>query len=129
MTTLETPPRKNRSSAQLLIAFPARTSDPDTSHGAAREVIQDPKQRQLTRRERLLLAYCAGGAMTDEEAATRAGILKGCWWRRCSDLRELQLTRRLDEDCRSSAGVLVMVCELTEKGYAAVSEILGRGHS
>ena len=87
----------------------ARTSDPITSHlGAA-----DVEPRALTQRGRLLAAFRAHpDGLTDEEAAILAvGVsYRSCWWKRCSELRDLGLIEPTGEMREGSQGSKRIVC-------------------
>lgn len=98
----------------------ARHTDPDTSKRAA----DNARHRAPNQRERLLAAYARNGALLDSDAAKVAGLYgtRSCWWKRCSELRQLGYTlevgTRVDPETRSEG----MVCEITELGR----EYLGR---
>lgn len=63
----------------------ARNTDPETSKVAAKSV----SMRSDSQRARLLRTYSAEPQI-DEQAAQAAGVnMRSCWWKRCSELREL----------------------------------------
>jgi len=96
----------------------ARHTDPVTSKRAA----ENARRRAPNQRERLLDAYARNGALLDSEAARIAGLYgtRSCWWKRCSELRQLGYTTeigtRVDPETRSEG----MVCEITELGRRAL---------
>ncbi len=89
----------------------ARTTDPITSHLATYDV----KHRAPTQRELLLAAFAKHPAgLTDEEAATIAGVPpRSCWWKRCSELRDLGLIEPTGMMRVGSAGSKQMVSRIT----------------
>lgn len=95
-----------------------RASDPITSHLGALDV----EVRDLKHRPRLLLAYStAVGGLTADEAAEQTGLLRACYWKRCSELRELGFTEPIKIGGatltrRASSGSKQMVCRITEAG-------------
>lgn len=98
----------------------ARNTDPTTSHQAADSV----RRRARSQRDILLEAYIAAPdeGLIDEEAAQLAEVkMRSCWWKRCSELRELGFTERIFEDGepvvrRSSLGENCGVSRITEAG-------------
>ena len=88
----------------------ARTADPATSHAA--DHANRPKRE--TQAVKLLRAYAEWGAMTDEEAARKAGIVGG--WKRCSDLRNSKAIVPTGDLRQTSMGVQAQVCAITEMG-------------
>jgi hypothetical protein len=84
----------------------ARHSDPWTSHAAAISIRQTAKSQ----REAILAAYADyPNGLTDEEAASIAGA-KGCWWKRCSELRAEGLIVDTGYVRNGSAGRARIVC-------------------
>ena len=85
----------------------ARTTDPVTSALAAASVTTGASHRDL-----LLAQYARAGdaGLTDEEAATRAGLLGCGYWKRCSELRRLGQIRATGELRQQSSGRLAVVC-------------------
>ena len=101
----------------------ARTSDPFTSHQAAK-----PNFRRASQRHRLLecygeMALLVDDGLTDEEAAMLAGIAKGCPWKRCSELREAGLIAATEVTRKSEAGAEQRVCRITQNGEAVLAEL------
>jgi hypothetical protein len=88
----------------------ARATDPSTSHAADR--ANRPKRESQA--VKLLRAYAEWGAMTDEEAARKAGIVGG--WKRCSDLRNAKAIVATGELRQTSMGVQAQVCVITGLG-------------
>lgn len=88
----------------------ARISDPITSHMGD----QDVRPRSLSQRDRLLQAFVRHpDGLTDEEAATVAGLSpRSCWWKRCSELRELGLIEHTGLMRLGSAGSKQMVSRI-----------------
>jgi hypothetical protein len=95
---------------------PARHTDPETSHMAAKMPFRRNSQRHqlLTEYEKLPPSL----GLTDEEAAEEAGIFRGCPWKRCSELREMGLILPTGEHRVSTMGAEQRVCRITEKGLA-----------
>ena len=98
-----------------------RTDDPDTSAAGAKDV----KPRQGSQVWQLLEQY--GNyrqGLTDEEAGVFSGLAqrRACYWKRCSDLRNLGLI----EDCKvrraGTSGSMMMVCVITTKGLELLKE-------
>lgn len=92
-----------------------RATDPDTSIAGAKDV----KPRQGSQMWQLLEQYNDHRrGLTDEEAGVFSGLAqrRACYWKRCSDLRNLGLI----EDCKvrraGSSGSQMMVCVITAKG-------------
>lgn len=73
----------------------ARTTDPDTSHRAARQV----RRKAGTAKMQLLAAHASRpDGLTDREAAELAGLdLRSEYATRCSELRRAGLLRDTDE--------------------------------
>jgi hypothetical protein len=95
----------------LFAAPVARDKDPITSHAAA-EANQPRRGTQAS----VILSMYLTGPLTDEEAATEAGIVGG--WKRCSDLRRMELIAPTGETRKTSSGVMARTCALTPKGRA-----------
>lgn len=110
---------------------PARSSDPETSHAAAKLPF-----RRLSQRHVLLTEYARAaetqrtgvyGGLTDEEAAEAAGILRGCPWKRCSELREMGMIVPWGQTTRkSSMGAEQRVCVITAEGKRTLFLLGGR---
>lgn len=67
-----------------------RKKDPETSKLAGQAIVHSGPA--LSQKERLLTVFkkASPQALTDEEAASLAGLLSNrysCWWKRCSELR------------------------------------------
>jgi hypothetical protein len=100
----------------------ARSTDPDTSHQAAKL----PFRRNSQRHELLasyLLASWHGQGLTDEEAAISAGIDKGCPWKRCSELRDMGFIVPTGETRVSTGGANQRVCVITTQGREAMNRL------
>lgn len=90
--------------------LPARATDPDTSHAAAKLGAS----RRRSARYALALAYACCSGLTDEQAAKIAGLGPGAW-KRCSELRASGLIVDTGERVEGSAGALVMVCRMPDE--------------
>ena len=113
-----------------------RNTDPETSKTAGKSAgIRAGSQRHT-----ILLAYFAESqrqefptlGLTDEEAGNISGLSRKtecCYWKRCSELRELGLIIPNGEKRNSSANELQMVCIITNSGIALLEKIAqaGRG--
>ena len=100
----------------------ARNTDPQTSHAAAEKI----NVRAGTHRALLLAEYWKEpGGLTDEEAGERSGLkARGVgYWKRCSDLRNLELVANTGETRKGSQGTEQMVCKITLEGLKAMTEI------
>ena len=97
-----------------------RQSDPLTSR---KSVTKTNRMRWGSQCYRLLEAY-AGSDLTDEEAASRSGVVAMAKspWRRCSDLRQKGLIEPTGEERVSSANSMQMVCRITNQGRALVAQ-------
>lgn len=87
----------------------ARTTDPETSHQAAKQNAP----RRATHAMRILRAYLEG-PQTDEQAAIWAQIPGG--WKRCSDLRRLGYIVPTGETALTSYGASANICRITDLG-------------
>jgi len=78
--------------------------------------------RAGSQRAKLLAVYSMHTEITDEQAATLAGLegkRRCCWWKRCSELRQAgYITPTLFAGI-SSTGATVQTCVLTVTGHAA----------
>jgi hypothetical protein len=99
----------------------ARRGDFITSTQGARNIAK----RAPNQRVKLLLQYRedddrGGDGLTDEEAASAAGLLASCHWKRCGELRADGLIEQPpDEPTRQgSAGVERIICQITKPGRA-----------
>ena len=106
----------------------ARRGDYITSTAGARDVAR----RAPNQRVKLLIQFRTdadrgGDGLNDEEAATAAGLLHTCFWKRCGELRTDGLIEQPPGDPRrmGSAGVERIVCQITEPGraYLAAMEL------
>jgi len=94
----------------------ARTSDPETSKRAARNVVP----RASNQHGKLLYVYDAAypAGLIDEEAGTRSGLSANrrcCYWKRCNELRTAGYIERTGGIRRGSADDQT-VSRITEKG-------------
>lgn len=124
-------PRFRTLSGELVI--PSRTTDPATSHAAAREI----KIKAGSQRARLLQAFAEepefrramGWAdldgMTDEEAmeAAKGVYERSEYSKRCSELREAGYIEPTGETRTGSSGLQRIVSRITDKGRRAVREL------
>ena len=97
----------------------ARHTDPETSRLGA----EDVKIRRDSQKMQLLIEY-AKEPLTDEDAgyASKLAMKPGCcYWKRCSELRELGLIAPNGEKRMSLAGSLQMVCCITPAGRRALT--------
>lgn len=99
---------------------PARSTDPATSHAAARQPF-----RRGTQRHTLLKEYRDADNLTDEEAAIAADIPRGCPWKRCSELRDLGLIVPTGSVRRSGLGSDQRVCRITDAGMTVLDSLDG----
>lgn len=95
-----------------------RTGDHSTSIEGAEAVAG----RAPTQRLRLLVEFDnAGiGGLTDEEAATQAGLLASCHWKRAGELRADGLIELTGGTRVGAAGVSRNISRITERGRAAL---------
>lgn len=85
-----------------------RPTDPWTSEFADNSV----RGSATTQREIILAAYRAHpDGLTDEEAAEIAGV-RGCWWKRCSELRQQGLIFDTGRIRAGAAGRPRIVCAI-----------------
>lgn len=91
----------------------ARTTDPDTSHEAARLI----RAKATTARVRLLEAFGTYGDLTDEEAALYADLpLTSEYATRCSELDRAGMVADTGQRRRGRAGAERMVRTITPMG-------------
>ena len=107
-----------------------RNTDPETSKTAGKSA----GIRAGSQRHSILLAYFAESqrqefptlGLTDEEAGNVSGLSqkpKCCYWKRCSELRELGLIIPNGEKRNSSVNELQMVCIITNTGISMLKKI------
>lgn len=102
----------------------ARTSDPVTSHKAARRAAR----RSGSQRMRLLADYGTIGPMTAYEAGRSTGLIDkpGCaYWRRVTELLHEGLIQDTGTTRLVATGEHQRVCAITAKGIATLIEALG----
>jgi hypothetical protein len=109
----------------LADVIPSRSTDPVTSHAAAREI----RVKAGTQRARLLEAFAQadqneyhshGGSLTDEQAMERAHAVSPLseFSKRCSELRQGGFIEPTGETRAGSAGPQRIVSRITGKGRA-----------
>ena len=109
-----------------------RNSDPNTSKLAGERALI----RAGSQRHSLLLVYMNEAnkhefpqrGLTDEEAGNLSGLSKKpkcCYWKRCSELRMLDLIMPNGEHRLSSANEKQMVCILTKRGLDLLKSMYG----
>lgn len=86
----------------------ARDTDPATSHSA----LAKGRDKRRSDCDRLLAEYGRAGArgLTDQEAASRAGLTGTGFWKRCSDLRASRAIVPTGETRVGPSGRATMVC-------------------
>lgn len=102
-----------------------RVTDPETSRAGAKDI----KPRQGSQIMLLLATYRNHSlfGLTDEEAGKQTAW-KGstmfdtrvCYWKRCSDLRNLGLIEPTGDTRLSTAGSAQQVCRITSAGLEAL---------
>lgn len=97
--------------------IPSRTTDPETSHAAAKQIVV----KAGTQRWHLLAAFAAHDheyGLTDEEAAqASSGVsLFSEYAKRCSELREAGLIEPTGDTRPGSAGPQRIVSRITANG-------------
>lgn len=102
-----------------------RPTDPGTSADAADRIRKREGAltsfRAGTHRHRILGAYSARIALTDHEAATRAGLAGPgvCYWKRCSELRQAGYVETIGETRKDAdSGAQRDLCRITPAGIA-----------
>jgi hypothetical protein len=101
----------------------ARNNDPETS-----KMVGKDKKVQLrwgSQRASLLIQYIDND-LSDEEAGDASGLRSNrscCYWKRCSELRQMGLIEDTGEVKVSEAGQKVQVCRITELGKQKINEI------
>lgn len=76
------------------------------------------KPRAPTQQFRLLRQFRRAGdvGLTDEEAAEQAGLLRSCYWKRCTDLRQRGFIAFTDARRMGSMGTPRKVSVITPSG-------------
>lgn len=103
-----------------------RTGDYDTSIAGAASI----RMRRRSQQFKLLREFCIAGdtGLTDEEAADAAQVpTLSCYWRRCTDLRQLGLIEATDQRRKGEAGVPRIVSVVTEKGKEVYRRVISDG--
>ncbi len=105
------------------LASYVRPTDPPTSQKAARS--PGNRLRWGSQRHLLLGEFWAAGAsgLTDEEAGKAAGLYdkRSCFWKRCGELRELELIADSGTTRQSECGHDVMVSVITGTGVTVLA--------
>ena len=104
----------------LADVIPSRTTDPETSHAAAREI------RVKAGSQRALLLYAFDLPLFAERGATDEEAMQDAWnvfptseyAKRCSELREGGFIEATGETRAGSAGPQRIVSRITDKGRA-----------
>ena len=97
-----------------------RTNDYATSIAGASSV----RMRAGSQKAKLLAAFVSGDH-TDEQAAVVAGLsVRSCFWKRCGELRDLELIAFTGEQRTGSAGVPCGVSAMTPAGRQLLHELL-----
>jgi hypothetical protein len=111
-------------SEQLGLFTAARRSDPVTS-----QMNRDAFVKKGSQRDCLLWTYYTNAGLTDEEAGMETRWKDStmfehrvCYWKRCSELRKLELIMPTGETRTSSFGQQQQVCEITALGEQYVIE-------
>jgi hypothetical protein len=101
----------------------ARSDDPITSHKSANDISR--AFRSGSQRHQILNAYVLGD-FTDEQIGEITGLIKNrscCYWKRCSELRQMGYIKDTGRTTLSSANMEVMICEITESGHNKLKEL------
>jgi hypothetical protein len=108
----------HRSDGLLPLPPNTRRDDYDTSIDGAASV----KMRARSQRFKLLDVFASwhDAGCTDEEAASGAGLLRSCYWKRCGELRALGLIEFTGQRAKGDAGVNRLVSAITPKGREVV---------
>ena len=102
----------------------ARKTDPITS----KAVGESPKVqvRWGSQRAIILKQYAIHEELTDEEAGEYSGLRDNrscCYWKRCSELRQMGLIKDTEKTKISEAGQRVQVCRITQEGIDKLKQI------
>jgi len=106
------------------LPLPVRTTDPATSHKAARAVVI----RAGSQRARLLVAYADAGdyGLTNDGAGVVTGLAEQpgcCYWKRCGELLAGGFIRATEDTRPSRAGEAQRVCVITRAGLDALDNM------
>lgn len=102
---------------------PGRTRRDD--HATSRAGAESVRWRSGSQKQKLLVVYGAADpdGLTDEEAAGRAGLHKGSWWKRAGECRQAGVIEPTGETREGEAGVPRIVCRITNKGRELLRSI------
>jgi hypothetical protein len=107
----------------------ARLTDPNTS-----QVNRDAFYKKASQRDQLLWTYYAHTGLTDEEAGMNTRwkdsnmyLHRLCYWKRCSELRKLELIAPTGQTRISAQGQQQQVCEITTLGEAFINDMNNSG--
>lgn len=97
----------------------ARSTDPTTSHDAARLIAAKAESHRIL----LLAEYAAAGTagLIDDEAGAHADLLHTGYWKRCSDLRNAGVIEPTGHTRIGRAGREQQVCAITPEGSRVMS--------
>lgn len=106
-----------------------RKKDPVTS----KKAYENSKIRHGSQQHKLLQEYYRKSleqefptlGLTDEEAGIRTGLTQKprcCYWKRCSELRQMSLIIPNGEQRKSTANEAQIVCIITSKGIKALQQ-------
>jgi hypothetical protein len=99
----------------------ARRDDYATSRAGAESV----KYRAGSQKAKLLAAFASSAGLTDEQAATQAGLsMRSCFWKRCGELRDAGLIIFTGEQRVGSSGTPCGVSEITTAGRVTASDVV-----
>lgn len=96
-----------------------RRTDPVTSLKSARD--NKSKVSWGSQRHKILVCYSMNSNLTDEEAGKESGLIANrscCYWKRCSELRQMGLIAATGDTRFSDAGKEQSVSEITAKGLS-----------
>lgn len=101
----------------------ARASDPETS----KEAAQAHRYRRGSQKYQLLVAYLQAHqdgliGLTDEDAASRAGLTQVGFWKRCSDLRSDGMIAPTGRTFVLASGLVGQICSITPAGILLLSD-------
>jgi hypothetical protein len=121
---------------RAVASAPARSTDPETSHGAAKREPDVGRFSFKSRQARLLQAFAARGPFTDQQAtihvvgsAAPPSAWDGCR-RRCSDLRAAgYLSDTGKRRCNVGSNDAAIVWQVTIAGLSALESLEESGWS